>query len=361
MKTIDTGIIGGGLAGLSLSIQLARQDREVVLWEKSSYPFHRVCGEYISKESLPFLKKLLPEFDWDSVPQITRLLVSSASGKTVQEKLNPGGIGISRYLLDAELAAEARRAGVRLLENSPVKNFSELEDGFEIQGPSAKWHCRSLFLAYGKGRGPGEVARKPKKGRHFIGVKYHIRFPHREDEIQLHNFSGGYCGMSRVEDEISCLCYLADAARLQECNNDIRQLEARVLQQNPFLKKIFQEAEFLQNAPQVISGVRFGEWGSHFGKAILLGDAAGTIAPLCGNGMSMALHAASFLGSLNPEMQQSYEAFRRRQFRQRIQAGSSIQAFFGRNIFTSAGIGLLRLMPTSFRQSIIGLTHGKPF
>ena len=363
MKTIDAGIVGGGLAGLSLSILLARQGKRVVLWEKAAYPFHRVCGEYISKESLPFLRQLLPDFRWDELPQIDRLLVSSVSGRTVREQLELGGIGISRYLLDAALAAEARRSGVQLLENCPVKAYAELDSGFEVSANSEHWHCSTLFLAYGKGRGPGEEARRPKTGRHFLGVKYHIRFPHPPDEIQLHNFSGGYCGMSRVEEGISCLCYLVDAARLQTSGNDIRQMEEQVLQQNPFLRTIFKEAEFVFDAPKVISGVRFGEWGTQAGKVVLLGDAAGSIAPLCGNGMSMALHAACFLGLSQalPGFSSGYLDFRKQQFISRIKAGSAIQSFFGNNFLTSAGLEMLRLLPSSLRQKIIRLTHGNPF
>ena len=54
----DVAIAGGGLAGLALSIQLAKQGYRVILFEKESYPFHRVCGEYISNESWPFLESL---------------------------------------------------------------------------------------------------------------------------------------------------------------------------------------------------------------------------------------------------------------------------------------------------------------
>ena len=364
MKTIDAGIVGGGLAGLSLSILLARQGKSVVLWEKGTYPSHRVCGEYISKESLPFLKQLLPDFAWNELPQIDQLLVSSVTGRTIREQLGLGGIGISRYLLDASLAAEARRSGVQLLENCPVKAYAELDSGFEVSANSENWHCSTLFLAYGKGRGPGEQARRPKTGRHFLGVKYHIRFPHPADEIQLHNFSGGYCGMSKVEEGISCLCYLVDAARLQACGNDIRKMEVEVLQQNPFLRAIFRESEFVLDMPKVISGVRFGEWGTQAGKAFLLGDAAGSIAPLCGNGMSMALHAASYLGSAPTEAPghpPGYRYFREQHFVSRIKAGSAIQSFFGSNFLTSAGIEMLRVLPSSLRRKIIRLTHGKPF
>ena len=54
----DCAIIGGGLAGLTLSIQLAQKGHQVILFEKNKYPFHKVCGEYISLESWDFLNSL---------------------------------------------------------------------------------------------------------------------------------------------------------------------------------------------------------------------------------------------------------------------------------------------------------------
>jgi len=44
--TYDLAIVGGGLAGLSFSIQMAKIGYSVILFEKEKYPFHRVCGEY---------------------------------------------------------------------------------------------------------------------------------------------------------------------------------------------------------------------------------------------------------------------------------------------------------------------------
>ena len=54
----DVAIVGGGLAGLALSIQLAKQGHRVIVFEKEEYPFHKVCGEYISSESWDFLISL---------------------------------------------------------------------------------------------------------------------------------------------------------------------------------------------------------------------------------------------------------------------------------------------------------------
>ncbi|MCW3086897.1 MAG: NAD(P)/FAD-dependent oxidoreductase, partial [Sediminibacterium sp.] len=66
----EIAIIGGGLAGLTLAIQGADAGYKVILFEKETYPFHKVCGEYISMESWDFLQRCgVPLGDW-SLPRI---------------------------------------------------------------------------------------------------------------------------------------------------------------------------------------------------------------------------------------------------------------------------------------------------
>jgi menaquinone-9 beta-reductase len=72
----DIGIVGGGLAGLALSIQLAREGHAVILFEKEEYPFHRVCGEYISKESWEFLAGLGLDLPGLGITSISKLQLS---------------------------------------------------------------------------------------------------------------------------------------------------------------------------------------------------------------------------------------------------------------------------------------------
>ncbi len=54
----DIAIIGAGLSGLISAILLNRYGFEVTVIEKKVFPFHRVCGEYVSNEVLPFLESL---------------------------------------------------------------------------------------------------------------------------------------------------------------------------------------------------------------------------------------------------------------------------------------------------------------
>src|SRR5450755_4352309 len=82
-RIYDIAIVGGGLAGLSLSIQLARKNYQVCLFEKEIFPFHKVCGEYISMESWDFLISLgLPLEDWE-LPRIHQLHITSPNGESI--------------------------------------------------------------------------------------------------------------------------------------------------------------------------------------------------------------------------------------------------------------------------------------
>ena len=78
---ILTTIVGGGLAGLSLSIQLAKLGHRIIVFEKEQYPFHKVCGEYISLESWDFLISLGLDLDKMNLPVISMLQVSAVNGK----------------------------------------------------------------------------------------------------------------------------------------------------------------------------------------------------------------------------------------------------------------------------------------
>ncbi|MDZ7846071.1 MAG: hypothetical protein U5L96_04530 [Owenweeksia sp.] len=73
---------------------------EVLLIEKREYPFHKVCGEYISNEVKPYLQRLgaYPEKLYPKA--IHQFEISAPSGRLAQCTMKMGGFGISRYALD---------------------------------------------------------------------------------------------------------------------------------------------------------------------------------------------------------------------------------------------------------------------
>ena len=69
-------------------------------------------------------------------------------------------------------------------------------------------------------------------------------------------------------------------------------MEKNILQKNLHLKNIFENSEILYESPVTISQISFDEKSQVENHVLLMGDAAGMITPLCGNGMSMALHGS---------------------------------------------------------------------
>jgi flavin-dependent dehydrogenase len=116
----DVIIIGGGIAGLVNAIRLADAGLEVLVIEKKTYPFHRVCGEYISNEALPFLRSIGADPELLGPSRIRNLVVSSPGGSIVELPLKMGGIGVSRFALDNFLYSVAVGKGVEFRLNTAV-------------------------------------------------------------------------------------------------------------------------------------------------------------------------------------------------------------------------------------------------
>jgi flavin-dependent dehydrogenase len=375
-NTYDVAIIGGGLAGLSLSIQSARAGYKTVLFEKEKYPFHKVCGEYISFESWNFLEELGVPLSQMDLPTIRRLLVTAPNGKALEQSLPLGGFGISRFKLDAMLAEIAKHSGVELLEGKKV-NDVRFENGiFNIQHSTSDIQCKVAAGAFGKRSNLDVkwkrkfILQKPNKLNNYIGVKYHVKINSPEDLIALHNFQDGYCGISKIEDDKYCLCYLTTAKNLRQCDNSIGEMESRVLYQNSHLRKIFTDAQILYQSPVTISQISFEKKSQVHDHILLVGDAAGMIAPLCGNGMSMALHASKISFEQihlllqkkisRQDMENNYKYNWEKQFNGRLRIGRIIQGFFGNPLLSNVLISSLKPFPWVI-DKLVAQTHGQPF
>ena len=184
------------------------------------------------------------------------------------------------------------------MENCKVDEVIFGNDQFTITAGSNQYYCKVCCGSFGKRSNldvkwrRNFINKKGNKLNNYIGVKYHIKTDFAIDQIELHNFKDGYCGISAIEDGKYCLCYLTNAANLKANNNNIAAMEKNVLYQNIYLKNIFENSEFLYQSPVTISQISFNKKSQIENHLLMLGDAAGLITPLCGNGMSMALHSS---------------------------------------------------------------------
>ncbi|MBX2899324.1 MAG: NAD(P)/FAD-dependent oxidoreductase [Cyclobacteriaceae bacterium] len=363
-------IAGGGLAGLVSACLLSKRGIAVTLIERKSYPFHRVCGEYISNETLSFLhhNNLLPDL---TLPRINRLQLTSVNGKSAIFPLDLGGFGISRYTFDHFLYKEALAAGAHVLQNTEVEDISYDDDGFTVKTLNQDYRADVVLGAFGKrSRLDLKLDRSFIKSRSpYAAVKYHIKTIHPPDLIALHNFKNGYCGISAVDGEKQTLCYLTHRHNLKHHGN-LRAMEQAVLFSNPFLKTIFQNAEFLYAKPEVINEISFAKKTPVTQHILMAGDAAGMITPLCGNGMAMALHAAKIASDLITEfcesrinrahLENEYARKWNTLFARRLWAGRQIQKLFGAEWTSNLAVGLVKhVKPVA--GWLVKQTHGVPF
>lgn len=365
----DVLIIGGGLAGLTEAILLTKAGLKIALVEKKSYPFHKVCGEYFSNEVLSFMQEKLEvnPFDLGAV-KISKFQLTSPKGRKLSLDLDLGGFGISRYTLDQALYTKAKYLGTDFYLDTQV---TKINDDTVLTHTGAQIKAKIIIAAYGKRANLDSKLKRRffYKRSPYIGVKYHIKYKQDDDLIALHNFKNGYCGISRIENGKYCLCYLTTRANLKKYKT-IAHMEKEILCQNPFLQKIWQEAEFLFPKPEVINEISFASKTLIENQMLMSGDSAGMIAPLAGNGMSMAIHGGKVLSELlidffeqkisEKELYQLYPKQWKKLFGQRLWIGRKLQQFFG-SVFLSEMLVLFFRNAKPLARQLIKKTHGKEF
>ena len=199
-RTFDVIIVGGGLAGLTSAIHLSQFDKQVLLIEKNTYPKHKVCGEYISNEVLPYLNSLGIDPVKNGAKEISKVELTTVKSNQIHGELPLGGFGMSRYYIDQLLADKAQKNGVTILQDS-VEDIHFGQEAFKITTKTKQnFASRIAIGAFGK-RSNLDVKMNRKfiqKKSPYLAVKTHVQGNFPEDHVALHNFKGGYCGVSKV-------------------------------------------------------------------------------------------------------------------------------------------------------------------
>lgn len=367
MEKLENVIIGGGLAGLIAANLLSKGGKQVLLIEKKEYPFHRVCGEYLSNEVLDFLKRedLLPALE---LPQIDRFMFSDTRGNSTTIPLDLGGFGISRFILDDFLYHKALENGAEFKTGSQVETITFQEDEFNLQlADGTELTATNVIGSFGKRSKLDKSMDREfiKKRSPYIGVKYHVETEIDRSAVALHNFLGGYCGVNAIEENKANLCYLGSRDQLREFGS-IQEMEKVILWKNPHLKRLFTESEFLFDKPEVINEINFEPKLPLEQHILMAGDSAGLITPLCGNGMAMAIQAGKLAAEAlinntsRAEIENFYTTHWKQIFERRLYVGRNVQALFGAKSASRFTRHLIAHVPFVAKQ-IIKNTHGKPF
>jgi len=368
MDNFDVIIVGGGLAGLTAAIHLRKENYNVAVFESKQYPHHKVCGEYISNEVKPYL-----EFLGISLPQtfqFNEMLLSIGKGNALKAKLPLGGFGLSRYTFDHLLYKRAIELGATVFIES-VTSISYENDSFRVGALGKEYTSKFVIGAYGK-RG---VLDKDMQ-RHFIqkkspwlAVKAHYKLDSFPDNlVAIHNFRGGYGGLSKTESGAVNFCYLVSYDSFKK-EKDIAGFNQNIIARNPYLSKFLNDAEMLFEHPLTIGQISFHKKKPVENHVIMCGDTAGLIHPMCGNGMAMAIHSAKIASESihtyfkngfqnRSQLEMDYETQWKHMFASRLWMGRQLQAVLLSPRLANLTMGILANSPYIV-DKLIKSTHGQ--
>jgi flavin-dependent dehydrogenase len=265
-------VIGGGPAGSVAALAALAEGSAVTLYEKSRFPRHKVCGEFLSPEIASVLDPLdlWPAFSASQPARITRAILH-IGGSDKRFRLPEPAYGLSRFALDRLLLDEAVRKGAELRT--------------ETMKPGATPDGRTV-IAHGR-QTPVRTPVMPKKDRLF-GFKAHFRGP-VDDAVEMFFFNDCYVGVSPVEDGAVNVCGLAPEAALRECAFQPEALfPENLLRRLGSLERSF---DWLMTGPLV-----FRDEFDHHSNVYLAGDAMGFIDPFTGSGMLSAMLTGRLAG-----------------------------------------------------------------
>jgi flavin-dependent dehydrogenase len=250
------------------------------LLEKDRLPRHKVCGEFVSSESLRLLRSLLGQDPFQDQPEISssRLFLDH---KVISLPVSPAARSIPRFDLDAALLQSARRGGVCAEEGTTVLDVT-LDGLFAVQTEQKTFTAKAVVNA--TGRWSQLTQHRVSGPTKWIGLKAHFAENAPPNSVDLYFFPGGYCGVQQVAQNAvnAAVMVQAGAARsLDEVFAAHPELWRRSRDWKPLFPAITTSPLYFR-PPET----------EHRGM-VLAGDAAGFIDPFAGDGISLALHSGT--------------------------------------------------------------------
>lgn len=272
---IDLLVAGGGPSGLATAIHAALNGMEAVVIEPRPGPVDKACGEGIMPNGVRSLRALgigLTGHELRGIQYVD-------GQHRAQADFHDGtGMGVRRTALHTALARRAAALGIQVLPGK-VGEVQQSPDAVTAAGLRARWLIAADGLHSHVRRSLG--LNLPDRRLRRYGLRRHYRVPPWSEFVEVHWSRHGEAYVTPVSDDLIGVAVLSTA----RCDYDAH------LDRFPELATRLRDGAAM-NVVRGAGPLRQRVRGRVAGRVLLVGDAAGYVDALTGEGIALALASA---------------------------------------------------------------------
>lgn len=355
---VDVAIIGSGPAGLSTAIGAALRGLTVHVFDKQAGPIDKACGEGLMPSGLSALQRLgaLEHLDrTQSAPFDSIAYVQEDGTSAIGRLPAPGGLGVRRLALSTALRTRALEAGVVLHEQTGIRDHRRTAQGMELFTDAATFTAGVLVGADGlhSQSREREGLTGPAASLRRFGLRRHLAIAPWSTHVEVHFAPGVEAYLTPAGAQRVGVAFLWEQGALPgEVNFEALLAHFPVLQQRlegvPFDSTPRGAGPLLQHVKRRVAE-----------RFALVGDAAGYVDAITGEGLTQAFEGAEALVAVLPEVlaQQGavaafapYEAAAERAFRRYARLANLLVWTAQRPRLRRGVVGLLARAPKLFER-----------